>query len=167
VISEIIFIRVIANSYLTKGILFVQHANVEYPQHRLRIIVCDDGADPAVETAIRQLSIQHTNLFYHARIKGKVHNYKAGNLQAGIDFSATLPDGPGQIIATLDSDMIVETFWLRALLPHILRDEQMALVAPPQVSLIHLQIEIFSAFKTLTFDRYFTTILVMIHSASP
>lgn len=108
--------------------------NLDYPVDRYRIIVCDDGADSALGATVAQLAQQYPQLFYHARIKGKVHHYKAGNLQAGIDFSRTLPGGAGQMIATLDADMIPEQFWLRGSLPHILRDEKMALCAPPQAS---------------------------------
>jgi cellulose synthase/poly-beta-1,6-N-acetylglucosamine synthase-like glycosyltransferase len=108
---------------------------LDYPDDRYRIIVCDDGADPDLEIAVHLLAQEKSQLFYHARVKGKIHNYKAGNLQAGIEYACTLPDGPGQLIATLDSDMIPEAYWLNGLVPHILQDEKMALVAPPQVGL--------------------------------
>ena len=111
--------------------------NIEYPRGRYRVVVCDDAADPVLENRVRSLSSTYSNLFYHARVKGEIHNYKAGNLQAGIDFTVTLPGGQGEIIATLDYDMIPEPCWLRAMLPHILIDENVALCVPPQVSVCH------------------------------
>jgi cellulose synthase/poly-beta-1,6-N-acetylglucosamine synthase-like glycosyltransferase len=108
--------------------------NLDYPRGRYRIVICDDAADAALEDQVMNLSKTYSNLIYHARVKGVNHHYKAGNLQAGIDFTSALLDGPGEIIATLDSDMIPESSWLRAMLPHLLVDEKVALCVPPQVS---------------------------------
>lgn len=110
---------------------------IDYPTDRLRIVVCDDGADKAVEAAVKQLALEHNQLYYYARPKRPIHHYKAGNLQAGIETSEKLPGGPGEYLATLDADMIPDPEWLRALLPHLLQDEMLALVAPPQVLRLH------------------------------
>jgi cellulose synthase/poly-beta-1,6-N-acetylglucosamine synthase-like glycosyltransferase len=106
---------------------------IDYPINRFRVIVCDDGRDENLKEAVNNLAKDHPNLHYHARVKGKVHHYKAGNLQAAIEFVATLPDGPGEMVATLDADMIPQRHILRSMLPHILKDEKMGLVASPQV----------------------------------
>jgi cellulose synthase/poly-beta-1,6-N-acetylglucosamine synthase-like glycosyltransferase len=107
--------------------------HLDYLKSRYRIIICDDASDPELRKQVIELSRDHQNLFYHARIKGEIHNFKAGNLQSGIDFTCTLPGGPGELIATLDSDMIPERQWLRAMVPHLLMDKTLALCTPPQV----------------------------------
>jgi cellulose synthase/poly-beta-1,6-N-acetylglucosamine synthase-like glycosyltransferase len=106
---------------------------LDYPKSRYRIIICDDASDSELKQQVIDLSGEHPNLYYHARIKGQVHNFKAGNLQSGIDFSCTLPGGPGELIATLDSDMIPARQWLRAMIPHLLYDKNLALCGTPQV----------------------------------
>jgi cellulose synthase/poly-beta-1,6-N-acetylglucosamine synthase-like glycosyltransferase len=44
-----------------------------------------------------------------------------------------LEDGTGEYIAALDADMIPEPAWLRAIIAHMVIDDKMALVCPPQV----------------------------------
>jgi cellulose synthase/poly-beta-1,6-N-acetylglucosamine synthase-like glycosyltransferase len=109
---------------------------VDYPADRFRVVVLDDGKDADLEKAIADLSIQFPNLYYHARIKikGKPHHFKAGNLTGGTDFVTRLEGGEGEFIAALDADMIPEPDWLRAIISHMVIDDKMALVCPPQVS---------------------------------
>jgi cellulose synthase/poly-beta-1,6-N-acetylglucosamine synthase-like glycosyltransferase len=109
--------------------------HIDYPRDRYRIIICDDYTDPKLEEAVRPLTLDHPHLFYQARTKipGVHHHYKAGNLQSGIDFAVPLPGGPGEYLATLDADMIPDPQWLRALLPHLIRDPKTGLISPPQV----------------------------------
>jgi cellulose synthase/poly-beta-1,6-N-acetylglucosamine synthase-like glycosyltransferase len=45
----------------------------------------------------------------------------------------SMPGGAGQFMAALDADMIPEQEWLRAVMPHMLIDDKMALACPPQV----------------------------------
>jgi cellulose synthase/poly-beta-1,6-N-acetylglucosamine synthase-like glycosyltransferase len=108
--------------------------NIDYPRDRYRIIICDDDADPHLVEALQPLIREYPNLVYQARTKtpGVPHHYKAGNLQSGIDYAVTLPGGPAEYLATLDADMIPHPEWLRAILPHLLRDDELALVSPPQ-----------------------------------
>ncbi|KAH7082723.1 nucleotide-diphospho-sugar transferase [Paraphoma chrysanthemicola] len=108
--------------------------NIDYPPDRYRIIICDDDADPHLEEALQPLMREYPHLVYQARVKieGVPHHYKAGNLQSGIDYAVTLPGGPAEYLATLDADMIPHPDWLRAILPHLLRDPELALVSPPQ-----------------------------------
>ena len=61
------------------------------------------------------------------------HHFKAGNLNYAHGYVEGLPGGPAPFIAALDADMIPSPEWLRALLPHIIKDEKLALVQPPQV----------------------------------
>jgi cellulose synthase/poly-beta-1,6-N-acetylglucosamine synthase-like glycosyltransferase len=120
--------------------------NIDYPTNRYRIIICDDDNDTALAEALQPMLAEYPQLFYQARekIEGVPHHYKAGNLQFGIDFAAALEGGAGEFLATLDSDMIPHPEWLRALLPHLLRDEMLGLVSPPQVRLpsTHLSVEL-------------------------
>lgn len=112
--------------------------HIDYPIDRYRIIICDDDGDRDLEEALRPLIQNHSQLFYHARAKtpGVPHHYKAGNLQSGIDFALPLTGGPGEYLATLDADMIPDPQWLRALLPHLIRDSKMGLISPPQVCIL-------------------------------
>jgi cellulose synthase/poly-beta-1,6-N-acetylglucosamine synthase-like glycosyltransferase len=109
---------------------------VEYPQDRFRVVVLDDGEDPKLEKAIKDLSLEYPNLYYHARIKvkGVPHHFKAGNLTGGTNFVTKLDGGEGEFIAALDADMIPEPEWLRAIIAHLVIEPEMALVCPPQVS---------------------------------
>jgi cellulose synthase/poly-beta-1,6-N-acetylglucosamine synthase-like glycosyltransferase len=81
--------------------------------------------------------MEYPNLYYHARTKipGVPHHFKAGNLAGGTDFVTTLDGGEGEYIAALDADMIPEPQWLRALVAHLINDDQLALVCLPQVCL--------------------------------
>ncbi|KAF2757481.1 nucleotide-diphospho-sugar transferase [Pseudovirgaria hyperparasitica] len=108
--------------------------NIDYPQYRYRVVVCDDSADPELQEALQPLLVEYPQLYYQARRKypGVPHHYKAGNLQSGIDFVVGLPGGCAEYIATLDADMIAHPEWLRALLPHLLRDPLLGLISPPQ-----------------------------------
>ncbi|KAH7024381.1 nucleotide-diphospho-sugar transferase [Microdochium trichocladiopsis] len=108
--------------------------NIDYPRDRYRIIVCDDAADPVFRDAVQVLTAEYPHLYYQARTKaaGMPHHFKAGNLQSGIDYAVDLPGGPAEFLATLDADMIPDPEWLRALLPHLLRDPELALISPPQ-----------------------------------
>lgn len=44
-----------------------------------------------------------------------------------------LEGGEAEFIAALDADMIPEADWLRAIIAHMVIDDKMALVCPPQV----------------------------------
>ena len=108
---------------------------LEYPPDRFRVIVSDDRNDPELQKFVRNVSNQHYNVTYTAREIGKNHGYKAGNLNHGLAIVENLPGGPGEYVASLDSDMIPEPDWLRALIPHLALDPKVGLVSPPQVRL--------------------------------
>ncbi|KUJ12185.1 uncharacterized protein LY89DRAFT_738802 [Mollisia scopiformis] len=110
-------------------------AAVDYPQDRFRVVVLDDGKDPELEKAIEDLSDEYPNVYYHARVKvkGKPHHFKAGNLTGGTERVSQLENGHAEFIAALDADMIPEPDWLRAIIAHMVNDEKMGLVCPPQL----------------------------------
>ncbi|KAK3986374.1 cellulose synthase 2 [Cladorrhinum sp. PSN332] len=107
--------------------------NIDYPRHRFRIIVTDDGANGKLEAWILQLAATIPNLYYTARVKVGTAGYKAGNINHAVAFSETLPGGSAELIAGLDADMIPERHWLRAVTAHIVRDSKMGMVCPTQL----------------------------------
>ncbi|KAL1878455.1 hypothetical protein Plec18167_004527 [Paecilomyces lecythidis] len=110
--------------------------DVDYPRDRFRVIVLDDGGSETLKASVHHLtSTTYPNLYYMARqkIPGVPHHFKAGNLNYGLEQTHLLPGGPGQFMAALDADMIPEQDWLRAVLPHLLIDDKMALACPPQL----------------------------------
>jgi cellulose synthase/poly-beta-1,6-N-acetylglucosamine synthase-like glycosyltransferase len=108
---------------------------VDYPRDRFRVVILDDGKERGLQKAIEDLALEYTNLYYHSRlkIKGAPHHFKAGNLRDGTDFVTRLDGGEGEFIAALDADMIPEPDWLRALVAHVVSDDQLALACLPQV----------------------------------
>lgn len=108
---------------------------LDYPAHRFRVILLDDAGSKDLSRKIHQLGETRANLSYSARKKGRDHHFKAGNLNHACKHVESLPGGAADFIAALDADMIPDPKWLRALMPHMLRDQNMALVQPPQVSI--------------------------------
>ncbi|KAF2405087.1 glycosyltransferase family 2 protein [Trichodelitschia bisporula] len=108
---------------------------VDYPQDRFRVVVLDDGGDDVLRLALQALQKEYPNLVYRSRekIPGVPHHFKAGNLNYGLDEVHSMAGGASQFVAALDADMIPEPHWLRAILPHLLIDEKMALACPPQL----------------------------------
>lgn len=103
---------------------------LDYPASRYRIVVLDDGNSAQVKREIEAL--MKPNLHYSARgVKVVVHS-KAANLNHGLEYVKTLPGGPGEYLGVVDVDMIPQPQWLRALLPHILKDNTVAMTNPPQ-----------------------------------
>ena len=106
---------------------------IDYPAKSFRVIVLDDAHSDKLSKLIHKLSKTRKNLYYTARDKGENHHFKAGNLNHGTKFVESLPGGAAEYIAALDADMIPDPQWLRALLPHMLKDPKMSIVQPPQV----------------------------------
>ncbi|KIX10523.1 uncharacterized protein Z518_01606 [Rhinocladiella mackenziei CBS 650.93] len=109
--------------------------DLDYPHDRFRIILLDDGKADELKTALEEMRESFPNLFYRRRPKfpGVPHHFKAGNLNYGLDEVHNLPGGAAEFMAALDADMIPEQIWLRAVLPHLLLDDKMALACPPQL----------------------------------
>lgn len=113
-------------------------ASQEYPSHRYRVFILDDGHDGDLREAIRALHEMSTSrnkvsVTYLSRtVKPGIKSYfKAGNLQFGIEKTARL--GGSEILAGLDADMIPERDWLKKMVPHLIADARTALACPPQV----------------------------------
>ncbi|CAO1597558.1 hypothetical protein XANCAGTX0491_001365 [Xanthoria calcicola] len=104
--------------------------SLDYPQDKFRIIVLDDSN--SASEAIRALQSRYPNIFYSAR-KGRDKSWhKAGNINHGLEFVASLPGGPYELVAGLDVDMIPEQDWLRRLAPHLCLDPKVGLVSSNQ-----------------------------------
>ena len=109
---------------------------LDYPNHCLRVIVLDDAGSDELAQRIEKLKESRGNVYYTARHKPIDHHFKAGNLNHGYKHVETLPGGPAEFMAALDADMIPDPSLLRALLPHLLQDDNLALAQPPQVCVI-------------------------------
>jgi len=98
--------------------------------------VLDDGKDPKLEKAIKDLSLEYLNLYYYARIKvkGVLHHFKARNLTGGTDFVMKLDSGESEFVTALDADIIPEPEWLCAIIAHLVIELEVALVCHLQVS---------------------------------
>lgn len=107
---------------------------LDYPSERYRVIVLDDGRSEQVHDSVNSLvrENRYKSLHYTSRnIKVRAHS-RAANLNFGLDYVASLANGPSDYIAVLDSDMIALPYWLRAMLSYIVRDERVALANPAQ-----------------------------------
>ncbi len=100
-----------------------------YPSERFRVFVLDDGRSKKLKKLVSYMQCTKTNLFYRSRAKIANHHHKAGNLNDGLRHVVCLPGGPAEFVAALDADMIARPQWLRALLPHLLINEKIALAA--------------------------------------
>ncbi|EDU43163.1 Cellulose synthase catalytic subunit [Pyrenophora tritici-repentis] len=104
----------------------------DWPKDRLSVILCDDGRSIDLEDKMLQVKRKYPHAHYTSRKQPEIPDYKAGNLNNGLAFSATLNDTPSPFVAGLDVDMIVQPNWLRAMMPHLLNDPKLAMTCPPQ-----------------------------------
>ena len=111
----------------------------DYPHDRLRVYILDDGHDVRLRSAIEALNKEivrtdraHVRCLSRKLEIGKRTYFKAGNLQFGIEETGR--DHGSEYIAALDADMVLDHKWLRKLIPHLILDDRLALVIPPQVS---------------------------------
>ena len=106
---------------------------LDYPRDCFRVIVSDDGNSVDLHKSVQELQTRFPNIFYTARKIGSNHGYKAGNLNHAFALAEELPGGPLEYVASLDSDMIPQPDWLRALLPHLILDARVGMASPPQL----------------------------------
>ena len=104
--------------------------SVDYPQDRFRVVVLDDSASASDD--VDALKAQFSNLFYSARGSKGLGWHKAGNINHGLGFVASLPGGKSEFVAGLDVDMIPQKDWLRRLTPHLIQNTKMGIVSPHQ-----------------------------------
>ena len=109
---------------------------LDYPHDRYRIYVLDDGNSIQVEDRVKEIrrwanKFSPIEIVYAGRQK-KQQWLKAANLNFGLELARRSAQGPGEFVAVLDIDMIPEPAWLRALIPHMLQDDRLGLIASPQ-----------------------------------
>ena len=116
-------------------------ASQDYPRQQLRVFLLDDGHDQVLRQAVAMLNTcladrKKPQVIYLSRRTevGAKSFFKAGNLRYGIDESRR--QGSSELLAGLDVDMIPGSDWLRAMVPHLLLDDNLALACPPQVKII-------------------------------
>ena len=109
---------------------------LNYPPHLIRVFILDDGASAELSHTVDALRQSVGNLYYTARKKSPVKDYKAGNLNHGLEFTKTLPSPAADIVAGLDADMIPEPERLRRTIPHLMENRKMGLVNAPQASFL-------------------------------
>lgn len=101
----------------------VAACHIDYPVDKITVNICDDGKDRdevrALVDAVREENRargNHVVLRYFRRVKevGKPHHAKAGNLNNAILNEGTT----GQFLVIFDCDMVAESHFLDALIPH-------------------------------------------------
>ena len=115
-------------------------ASQDYPPHRLRVFLLDDGHDQGLQQAVILLNARLADqkkpqvVYLSRKVEaGSKSYFKAGNLRYGIDKSHR--QGSSELLAGLDTDMIPRSDWLRRMVPHLLLDDRLALACPPQVTI--------------------------------
>jgi cellulose synthase/poly-beta-1,6-N-acetylglucosamine synthase-like glycosyltransferase len=104
----------------------------DWPEDKFRVVVTDDGRNQELARQILQLQARYPWLYYTSREKPKILDYKAGNLNHALTWTAALEPETSELIAGLDADMIVQPQWLRKMVPHLLQTEELAMVCAPQ-----------------------------------
>jgi hypothetical protein len=109
---------------------------IDWPTNKFRVIVADDGDSLNLRNHVQKLQGIHTNLHYYSRLKPAIghHGYKAGNLNSTlVDYVEKTPAGYSEYCAVFDADMMPESNILRALVPHAIKDPNLAMVTSAQV----------------------------------
>lgn len=105
----------------------------DWPNDRLHVILLDDGKSEELQKSMQRLQKTYPWAYYTSRTPPEVPDYKAGNLNHGLEYSAGLSIEPFPFVAGLDVDMIVQPHWLRAMMPHLLNDPRLGMACPRQV----------------------------------
>lgn len=118
----------------------------DYPTDRFEVYLLDDGKSVELRDAVEAFNIEQgkrgakqVKYLSREKLPGVPNYFKAGNLKFGID--ETKRQSGGEFVAALDVDMIPSADWLRAMLPHLLLDDKVAIATPPQVSRTHLHFQ--------------------------
>ncbi|KAJ5957621.1 hypothetical protein N7501_011900, partial [Penicillium viridicatum] len=104
---------------------------LDYPDSRFRVRLLDDRGSIDLRDAIIKLTAKWTHLSYHTRGKQSGKSFaKAGNLNYAL-FSLQTEDPP-EFCTVVDADSILMPDFLRATLPHLLADPEVALLTTRQ-----------------------------------
>ncbi|KAK5636065.1 hypothetical protein RRF57_011777 [Xylaria bambusicola] len=95
---------------------------VDYPSDKFRVFILDDGKDDVLREAIA-LSFQDQKVWPKVTLQiwePTIWHEETGRM------------GGSAYLASLDADMIPDKGWLRAIIPHLILDDDLALACPPQ-----------------------------------
>ncbi|KNG89711.1 hypothetical protein ANOM_002307 [Aspergillus nomiae NRRL 13137] len=107
---------------------------IDYPQSSFRVLVLDDGNSIQLREWVEKLCNTWPNLLYYSRgIKPNQKVFaKAGNLNYALfDIHGKMKQPP-EFIVGFDSDFFPAPNFLRATLPHLLKDDTVGLVSAQQ-----------------------------------
>ncbi|EME43492.1 glycosyltransferase family 2 protein, partial [Dothistroma septosporum NZE10] len=106
----------------------------DYPADRFRVVVLDDGGSSEVSDLVNRISEQNPSIQLRYGARGsavKIHS-KAANICYGMELVETFAGGAAPYFGVLDIDMLLGPEWLRATVPFLEEDEQVALAGSPQ-----------------------------------
>lgn len=106
---------------------------LKWPSNAFRVIVLDDSGSVELAEKVERLGKEVLpRLLYVSRgVQVKTYS-KAENLNFGLRYVESLPDGKGEFVGVLDVDMIPEPDWLCKVLPYVSNDDKAGLACPPQ-----------------------------------
>ncbi|KAL8785049.1 MAG: hypothetical protein Q9195_008809 [Heterodermia aff. obscurata] len=123
----------------------------DYPKTHLKVYILDDGHSEELRSTIESLNFQMASrstesapiIYLSRKLNPNEHShFKSGNLRYGIHESQTrfrerlngaIDEEPlERFIACLDADMIPTRDWLKKMVPHMLLNDDLGIVCPPQ-----------------------------------
>ena len=111
----------------------------DYPPASFTLFLLDDGRSRELENRVHDFNLKQRQcdgkeIIYRSREKilGIPTHFKAGNLNYGLHETQSISGA--DYVAAFDADMIVKPDWLRAVVRHLILDDQVAVAIPPQVA---------------------------------
>lgn len=106
---------------------------LKWPSNAFRVIVLDDSGSVELAEKVEQVGkeVSPRVLYVSRGVQVKTYS-KAENLNFGLRYVESLPDGKGEFVGVLDVDMIPEPDWLCEVLPYVSNDDKAGLACPPQ-----------------------------------
>lgn len=106
---------------------------LKWPSNAFRVIVLDDSSSVELAEKVERVGKEVSPQLLYASRGVQVKTYsKAENLNFGLRYVESLPDGKGEFVGVLDVDMIPEPDWLCKVLPYVSNDDKAGLACPPQ-----------------------------------
>ena len=111
--------------------------SLNYPKHKYRLWVLDDGKDESTEKKIKDLAdqcptscmIQYVHRF---KEQNKPHYYKAGNINSGVSEVKRRVGRVGDYVLIQDVDMLIHPNIFLKMLPYFQEDQRLAYIQVPQ-----------------------------------
>lgn len=106
---------------------------LKWPSNAFRVIVLDDSGSVELAEKVERVSKEVLPRLLYVSRGVQVKSYsKAANLNFGLRYVESQPDGKGEFVGVLDVDMIPEPDWLCKVLPYVSNDDKAGLACPPQ-----------------------------------